>query len=164
MYAGWRTRRDPRTRRAVGDRMEVAEVAHEPELFGVQMWSYDSVLDGEMSLTAETMLGDVRCDCLVSAPTSEAEAKRAIRDDLIELVTVVGVVCKFTAHACFHFQSTTAPRPDCVHRPTTSSLQNSTEAAQSRITSPDLEKLHTPKACSTTCRTSATMRGLDVTM
>ena len=40
------------------------------------------------------MLADVRCAFLVREPTSEAEVKRAIRDDLIEPMTVVGVVCK----------------------------------------------------------------------
>lgn len=48
-------------------------------------------MEGQTSLVDETVPAEVRCDLLVHAPI--LEVKCAIRDDLIELVTVVGV-CK----------------------------------------------------------------------
>lgn len=65
---------------------------------GSNIWSPGSMLEVQMSLIAEEMLAEVRCDILVYAPT--AKAKCGIRNELIELVTVVVLllfVCCLTA-------------------------------------------------------------------
>lgn len=132
---------------------------------GFNVWSSGSVLERQMSLIAETMLADVRCDFLVCAPTSEAEAKRGIRDNLIELVTVVGVVCKLV-RSCL-LVSTFSPQPRLSLTVSIDPPQAHCKTAlkqRKAVAHHQICKRSTPQACSKTRRASATTRGLDVMM